>query len=112
MSKKNDITYYSRRELVKEIANRNRMNYYEVSDVFDLLYDVIIEKFASGDNVEIGLFSGLHLTCKSEPIRNFNLKNVVKSNHDYILNIGTKTTRLLKDRIRKRTITRSDKVNT
>lgn len=102
MNKKNGVTYYSRRELIREIADKNNSNYYDVSDVISILYDIIIEKFASGDNVEIGLFPGLRLTCKFEPIHNFNLQSVIKSHYDYILNIGMKTTQLLKDKIRRR----------
>lgn len=100
MDKKNGVKYYSRRELVKEIADRNNMNYYDVSDIVNNLYDVIVEKFASGDNVEIGLFPGLKLICKLEPIQNFKLNSVIKSHYDYILNIGLKTTQLLKKKIR------------
>lgn len=100
MDKKNGINYYSRRELIKEIAERSNLNYYDVSDVINILYDIIIEKFASGDNVEIGLFPGLKLFCKLDPIQNFKLSSVVKSHYDYILNIGLKTTQLLKKKIR------------
>ena len=102
MVKKNDVKYYSRRELIREIADKNNLNYYDVSDIINVLYDVILEKFASGDNVEIGLFPGLKLICKLEPIQNFKLNNCVKSRYDYILNIGLKTTQLFKKKIKER----------
>lgn len=104
MDKKNGVKYYSRRELIREIADKNNLNYYDVSDIVNDLYDVIVDKFASGNNVEIGLFPGLKLICKLEPIQNFKLNNVVKSRYDYILNIGLKTTQLLKNKIRDRRI--------
>lgn len=100
MENKSDVRYYPRRVLIREIADKNNLNYYDVSDVINALYESIVEKFASGDNVEIGLFPGLKLTCKFEPIQNFKLQSVIKSRYDYILNIGLKTTQLLKKKIR------------
>lgn len=102
MEKENGVTYYSRRELIREIADKNNLNYYDVSDIINNLNDVILEKFASGNNVEIGLFPGLKLICKLEPIQNFKLSNCVKSHYDYILNIGLKTTQLFKKKIKER----------
>lgn len=102
MERKNSAIYYSRRELIHEIAERNNWNYYDVSDIINDLYNLIIEKFASGDNVEIGLFPGLKLTCRLEPIQKFKLHSVVHSHYDYILNVGLKTTQLLKKKIRER----------
>ncbi len=102
MRKKDDVKYYSRRELIKEIADQNNMSIYDVTLVIDLLNEVILDKLSSGDSVEIGLFPGLKLTANARPINQFKFKNVVDTNYDYILNVGIKTTQLFKGKIRDR----------
>ena len=102
MRKKKDIKYYPRRDIVKEIADLNNMSPYDVAQVIDLLNEAIIERLASGDTVEIGLFPGFKLTANFVPIDQFKFRNTVSTNYDYILNVGIKTTQLFKEKIRER----------